>query len=157
MKPRQLWELSRQQSCSVYHPIQVKRGLAGAQLQTLSTLELHLSIRMTLALSELSMWLLHCHMRPRNKLSTAHAIYRQPITTGTSVLGIKYSQGVLLAADTLASYGSLAKYDNISRLHKIGQHICMGAGGDLSDFQYLQHVVDAKMLVSRPLLTSRLC
>ena len=34
---------------------------------------------------------------------------QQPIVTGTSVLGIKYKDGVMLAADTLASYGSLAR------------------------------------------------
>ncbi|CAB1103648.1 unnamed protein product [Ectocarpus sp. CCAP 1310/34] len=38
----------------------------------------------------------------------------QPIVTGTSVLGIK--DGVMLAADTLASYGSLARYKNVERL-----------------------------------------
>jgi len=70
---------------------------------------------------------------------------QQPVTTGTSVLGIKYDKGVLLAADTLASYGSLAKYDNITRLHTIGKNTCLAAGGDLSDFQYLQHLLDGKM------------
>jgi 20S proteasome alpha/beta subunit len=65
--------------------------------------------------------------------------------TSTSVLGIKYDGGVLLAADTLASYGSLARFDDVTRLHPAGKHCCLGAGGDLSDFQYLQHVVDQKL------------
>ncbi len=34
----------------------------------------------------------------------------KPIVTGSSVVGIKYRDGVMLAADTLASYGSLARY-----------------------------------------------
>lgn len=33
-----------------------------------------------------------------------------PIVTGTTVIGIKYNGGVMLAADTLASYGSMARY-----------------------------------------------
>lgn len=65
--------------------------------------------------------------------------------TGTSVLGIKFDGGVLLAADTLASYGSLARFDDISRLHQAGSHTCVAAGGDLSDFQELQHLIDGKL------------
>jgi len=70
---------------------------------------------------------------------------QSPIMTGTSVLGIKYNGGVLLAADTLVSVGSMARFDNIQRLHSIGTHTCMAAGGDLSDFQELQHVLDSKV------------
>ena len=48
---------------------------------------------------------------------------QNPITTGTSVLGIKFNGGVALAADMLGSYGSLARYPGISRmchyLHRI--------------------------------------
>lgn len=69
--------------------------------------------------------------------------------TGTSVLGIKYDGGVLLAADTLASYGSLARFDDVSRLHQAGSHACVAAGGDMSDFQELQHLVDGKLSVMR--------
>ncbi len=34
----------------------------------------------------------------------------RPIVTGSSVVGIKYRDGVMLAADTLGSYGNLARY-----------------------------------------------
>ncbi|CAN0329823.1 unnamed protein product [Discosporangium mesarthrocarpum] len=40
----------------------------------------------------------------------------RPMVTGTSVLGIKYKDGVMLAADTLASYGSLARYKSVERI-----------------------------------------
>ncbi len=33
-----------------------------------------------------------------------------PTVTGSSVVGIKYRDGVMLAADTLASYGSQARF-----------------------------------------------
>lgn len=38
------------------------------------------------------------------------------MVTGTSVLGIKFKDGIMLAADTLASYGSLAQIRDMKRL-----------------------------------------
>ncbi len=40
--------------------------------------------------------------------SKAHTL--RPMVTGSSVVGIKYRDGVMLAADTLASYGNMARY-----------------------------------------------
>lgn len=71
---------------------------------------------------------------------------QQPIVTGTSVLAIKYKDGVMLAADMLASYGSLARFKNIRRLVPVGEHTVIGAGGDLSDFQYIQKLLEARMV-----------
>ena len=84
--------------------------------------------------------------------------------TGTSVLAIKYKDGVMLAADNLgafysislayssadltafstspASYGSLARFKDIPRLQPVGSTTVVGAGGDMSDFQYLQRLLD---------------
>lgn len=58
----------------------------------------------------------------------------RPIVTGTSVLGIKYDGGVMLAADTLASYGTMAKYKDARRLVKV-ENTLIGGGGEYSDFQ----------------------
>ena len=58
-----------------------------------------------------------------------------PITTGTTVLGLKYADGVMLASDTLASYGSLARYKDVRRLQKIGSCTIIGGSGEISDFQ----------------------
>lgn len=41
------------------------------------------------------------------------------MVTGTSVLGVKFNGGVIIAADMLGSYGSLARFRNISRLMKV--------------------------------------
>lgn len=41
------------------------------------------------------------------------------MVTGTSVLGVKFAGGVIIAADMLGSYGSLARFRNISRLMKV--------------------------------------
>ena len=58
-----------------------------------------------------------------------------PITTGTTVLGLKYADGVMMASDTLASYGSLARYKDVRRLQKIGSCTIIGGSGEISDFQ----------------------
>ncbi|KZO97263.1 proteasome endopeptidase complex beta subunit [Calocera viscosa TUFC12733] len=71
---------------------------------------------------------------------------QQPIVTGTSVLALKYKDGIMMAADCLASYGSLARFKDISRLHAVGQYTLIGAGGDMSDFQYLQHLLNDLMI-----------
>ncbi len=52
------------------------------------------------------------------KLRSASAC-RNPMVTGTSVLGVKFTGGVIIAADMLGSYGSLARFRNISRLMKV--------------------------------------
>lgn len=41
----------------------------------------------------------------------------------------------MLAADTLASYGSLARFKDVQRLNAVGQYTVLGAGGEFSDFQ----------------------
>jgi len=61
----------------------------------------------------------------------------QPIVTGTSVVAIKFKDGVVIAADNLASYGSLARFTDVERLKQIGSHTVVGAGGDMSDMQFL--------------------
>jgi len=66
----------------------------------------------------------------------------EPIVTGTSVLAIKYKDGVMLSADTLASYGSLARFRDAERLRKLGDHTLIGGTGDYSDFQYIMKTLD---------------
>ncbi|KAK7059227.1 Proteasome subunit beta type-7 [Paramarasmius palmivorus] len=67
---------------------------------------------------------------------------QQPIVTGTSVLAIKYKDGIMMAADNLASYGSLARFKDIQRLQPVGTNTVIGAGGDMSDFQYIQSLLN---------------
>jgi len=60
-----------------------------------------------------------------------------PITTGTSVLGVKFDGGVAIAADTLVSYGSLAKFRNIHRIIKVNERTVIAASGEIADFHFL--------------------
>jgi 20S proteasome subunit beta 7 len=47
----------------------------------------------------------------------------------------------MLAGDTLGSYGSLARFGTFERIVKVSDDVAMAAGGDLSDFQYIQKMV----------------
>jgi len=66
----------------------------------------------------------------------------QPIVTGATVIGLKYNGGVLLACDTLASYGSQARYKDVCRMKKVGDFTLIGASGEYSDFQYIGKLLD---------------
>jgi len=65
-----------------------------------------------------------------------------PIVVGATVIGMKYNGGVLMAADTLASYGSQKRYKNVCRMKKVGKYTLLGASGEYSDFQYLGDLLD---------------
>lgn len=58
-----------------------------------------------------------------------------PIVVGASVIAVKYNGGVLMCTDTLASYGSLARFKQIPRMASIGESTLIGASGEYSDFQ----------------------
>merc|ERR1712032_395206 len=45
-------------------------------------------------------------------------VTQSPVTTGSSVLAMKYEGGVLMAADTLGSYGSMARFPDLNRIMK---------------------------------------
>lgn len=85
----------------------------------------------------------HTSMGPSAHTYAPVSHTQQPLVTGTSVLGLKYKDGVMLAADNLASYGSLARFRDIQRLHPLGTHTILGAAGDMSDFQWLKKELDA--------------
>lgn len=65
-----------------------------------------------------------------------------PYVTGTSVLGIKYKDGVLVACDTLGAYGSTKRYKSVERIKKVNDNCIIAASGELSDFQYLLKLLD---------------
>jgi len=68
---------------------------------------------------------------------------QQPIVTGTSVLAIKFKDGVVIAADNLASFGSLARFTDVKRLRTFADTSIIGFGGDVSDMQYLDRLLNA--------------
>lgn len=66
---------------------------------------------------------------------------QQPIITGTSVLGLKFANGVVLAADNMGLYGLLLRFLNIERLIRVGRHTVVGVLGDISDFQHIERLL----------------
>lgn len=67
---------------------------------------------------------------------------QQPIVTGTSVVSMKYQNGVVIAADTLAAYGSLLRFNGVQRLIQVGKSTVVGISGDISDMQFIEQVLD---------------
>lgn len=61
----------------------------------------------------------------------------------------------LLSVSYAASYGSLARFKDIQRLHVVGDYTILGAGGDMSDFQHIQHTLDSLMSVASARLATR--
>jgi len=83
----------------------------------------------------------NCYLRDNAKKHTI-----SPMVTGTSVLGMKFSDGIVVAADTLGSYGSLAKYRSLSRILKVNDTTVMGTGGDYADLQFMKSVIEQKVI-----------
>jgi 20S proteasome subunit beta 7 len=54
---------------------------------------------------------------------------------------VKYKGGVMIAADTLASYGSMARFKNVERMAKVGTNTLLAAGGEISDFQHIKQMM----------------
>ena len=67
------------------------------------------------------------------------------MTTGSSVLGVKFDGGVMIAADMLGSYGSLARFRNVSRVMKVNDCTVMGAGGDYADYQFIKSMIEQRV------------
>lgn len=59
------------------------------------------------------------------------------------MLAIKYKDGVVIAADNLASYGSLARFTDVKRLKQFNRKAVVGFGGDVSDMQYLDRLLNS--------------
>lgn len=69
-----------------------------------------------------------------------------PTVTGTSVLGIKFADGVAIASDTSCSYGKMTKLVGVSRMHKVNDRCVVAFTGEFSDFQYICRLLDNLVL-----------
>lgn len=65
-----------------------------------------------------------------------------PYVTGTSVLGMIYGDGVMIACDTLGAYGSTKRYKSLERIFKVNDRCMVAASGEVSDFQQIQRYLD---------------
>ena len=71
---------------------------------------------------------------------------RNPILGGASVVGLVFDGGVIIAADNLASYGSMARFRNCPRLKLVNKQTLVGVGGDYADFQHVWKSIEQKQL-----------
>lgn len=67
-----------------------------------------------------------------------------PVNIGTSVFGIKYKDGILLAADTAVSYGSMKKSKKSTRMAELSKESAIACSGEMADFQELQKILKEK-------------
>jgi len=81
-----------------------------------------------------------------NTNSHANQHTQQPLVTGTSVLAVKYKDGVVIAADNLGSYGSFARFTDVKRLHTFQDTSVVGFSGDISDMQYITRHLHQKSI-----------
>lgn len=70
-----------------------------------------------------------------------------PIYVGSSVIGMRYKDGLIIAADTRLNYGSIAKFFNIdNRVQRVNANTLMSSAGEYSDFQEVIRTLKEKAL-----------
>lgn len=67
-----------------------------------------------------------------------------PVNIGSSVVGIKYKDGVMIATDTSVSYGSMKKTKHTTRMVQLSEETVLACGGEMSDFQELTKIFREK-------------
>ena len=61
-----------------------------------------------------------------------------PVNVGTTVFAFKYKDGVIFAADTSITYGSMMKIKDGRRMDALGNETIFACSGEMADFQNLQ-------------------
>jgi 20S proteasome subunit beta 7 len=56
------------------------------------------------------------------------------VNVGSSVLAVKYRDGVMIAADTAISYGSMRKEKDARRIKKLSNECIYASSGEMADF-----------------------
>ena len=57
-----------------------------------------------------------------------------PVNVGTSVFAFKYKDGVIFAADTGISYGSMLKVKDAKRMTQLGDETIFACSGEMADY-----------------------
>ena len=57
-----------------------------------------------------------------------------PTITGGTIIGLKYKDGILIAADTQLNYGGFHIEKNRTRIHKVSETTAIASGGEYADF-----------------------
>jgi 20S proteasome alpha/beta subunit len=87
------------------------------------------------------------HFRKKQNKTDLHDIFfcaRSPSVSGTAVIGVAFKGGVVLAADTVGSYGTLCKLRTIPRLLKVNDKTVLAVSGDYGDYQHIEQLIAKK-------------
>lgn len=57
-----------------------------------------------------------------------------PVNIGSSIIALKYKDGVMIAADTAVSYGSMKHYKGVQRMTQVNEETAIACSGEMSDF-----------------------
>lgn len=71
---------------------------------------------------------------------------RNPILGGATVVGLAFENGVIIAADSLSSYGSMARFRDCPRVAKLNKNTIVGMSGDYADFQHVWKSIEQKQI-----------
>ena len=74
--------------------------------------------------------------------SAAKKHTQSPMVTGGSIVAIKYEGGVMIATDTVASYGKMMRFTDVKRVHEVTKGVLVAGGGELSDYQYILDLLE---------------
>ena len=65
-----------------------------------------------------------------------------PVYVGSTVLGIRYNNGIAIGADIRLNYGSLCKFNNITeRVQRLNINTIITSTGEFSDFQEITKIL----------------
>jgi 20S proteasome subunit beta 7 len=64
-----------------------------------------------------------------------------PIYVGSSVIGMRYNEGLVIACDTRLNYGSLSKFFDVSRIQRINANTFLSSAGEYSDYQEVTRIL----------------
>ncbi|AMM54719.1 archaeal proteasome endopeptidase complex subunit beta [Pyrococcus kukulkanii] len=68
---------------------------------------------------------------------------------GTTTVGIVCKDGVVLAADKRASFGNMVYTKNVTKIHKIDEHLAIAGAGSVGDILNLVRVLRAEAKLYR--------
>lgn len=71
--------------------------------------------------------------------------FRAPSVTTSSVIGIKFQNGVAIAVDCGGNYGKMNRFKTLDAIYKVNNNIVMASTGDYADFQYIKELIQQKM------------
>lgn len=84
-------------------------------------------------------------MKPYMFASAPDKVHAKSYVMGTTILAVKYADGIMVASDTQLSYGSYCKYKDIERIGVVSHNTFLASSGEYSNFQEMIKMLRIKM------------